>query len=156
MIINIFSIGKIKSNFIREGEGDYLKRLKLSPFRISTIELGIELKGSTCEVKLRREADKFFTHITPTEILIVLDEQGVKMSSLQFSQFIGNHMNMGTKKISFAIGSAAGWHKSVISRATIKLSLSDLTFPFQFTRLILIEQLYRAHSILTASPYHKE
>ena len=156
VIISISSIAKFKSGFIREGENEYLKRLKSSTFRIELRELGIESKEKAKQVALLKEAERFLAKIPSLEILVVLDERGSSLNSQQFAQWIRDHMNAGTKKITFAIGSPAGWHQSVIDRANLRLSLSQLTFPFQFTRLILIEQIYRAHSILNGAPYHKE
>lgn len=155
VIINISSISKVKSEFIREGEAEYLKRLKISPFRVQTKELGIESTAKNKEVALLQEAEKFLAKISSSEILVVLDEAGSNMNSQQFADWVRDHMNIGTKAITFAIGSPAGWHRKIFERANMRLSLSDLTFPFQFARLILVEQLYRAHTIIIGAPYHK-
>ena len=155
MIINISSMSKVKSDFILEGEAEYLKRLKVSPFRVQTKDLGIESRATNKEVALLQEAEKFLAKISSSEILVALDERGSNMTSQQFADWIRDHMNVGTKAITFAIGSPAGWHHKVLERANMRLSLSDFTFPFQFARLILIEQLYRAHTIIAGAPYHK-
>lgn len=156
MHIKIISIGKVRTSYLKEGESEYLKRLSSSPYRIDRLELDpASAAGTTIEAAQESEAEKVLAKIQSGDFLVALDEQGRQMSSEQLAQWLGNHAQQGTKQIVFAIGGAWGWHPSIYQRAQLRLSLSEMTFPYQLTRLILIEQLYRAHSILQGSPYHR-
>ena len=78
------------------------------------------------------------------------------MTSPQLAEWFQQKMNSGKKSVVFVIGGAYGLHEQVLKRANMKLSLSALTFQFHYARLILIEQIYRASSIISGSSYHKE
>lgn len=156
MIIRIVSIGKVKSSFIKAGEEEYLKRLRGSPFKIDQLELDAESSGENNRLGAQeKEAERLMGRLKADDFLIVLDEGGTEMTSTVLAQHLQAHMNQGRKSVHFAIGGAYGWAKSVYQRADLVLSLSQLTFPFQLTRLILIEQLYRSYSIIQGAPYHK-
>lgn len=156
MIIRIISIGKVRSSFVKEGEEEYLKRLKGSSFKIERLELDAESSGENNRINAQeKEAERLMGRLKGEDFLIVLDEGGIEMTSTMLAQHLQTHMNQGRKSVHFAIGGAYGWAKSVYQRANLVLSLSQLTFPFQLTRLVLVEQLYRSHSIIQGAPYHK-
>jgi 23S rRNA (pseudouridine1915-N3)-methyltransferase len=154
--IRIISIGKIKADFVKRGEAEYLKRLTASGWKVDRIELDSEtVSGNQVAVAQRREAERLLGRIQSTDLLVVLDERGKRFTSASFADWFGQRQRDGTKAIVLAIGGAYGWHEDVYRRANEQLSLSDLTFPYQMARLILIEQIYRASSILQGLPYHK-
>jgi len=100
------------------------------------------------------EAVSLLRFVDDSDTLVALDERGKKMTSQKFSDFFDRLMVSGEKKIIFAIGGSYGLHSDALSRADVLLSLSDMTLPHQIVRLVLIEQIYRAFSILKGSKYH--
>ena len=157
MIIRIFSIGKIKHTFIKQGEAEYLKRLSNSALKIKLIELEAEhFTGKNQASGTKKEAERLLEYLDKSDFLVLLDENGKNYSSEAFSEMLAVQMNSGIKSINFAIGGAFGWHESILKRAQIKFSLSALTFPYQIAHLLLIEQLYRGYTIIQGAPYHKE
>ena len=153
LTVRIFSIGKIKQKFVLEGEKEYLTRIK-SPFRVELIEIPSDTKGSPEEI-MKREAEALRLKVGPREKLFLLCEDGKQFTSHTFSALIEKDMTEGVSNMSLAIGGAYGWDKQFRKEASFTLSLSPMTFPFQMTRLILIEQLYRAHTLINNIPYHK-
>lgn len=153
MNIRIISVGKVKQSFVLEGEAEYLKRLK--PYtKISTEELGLD-GGDGSEQQLAKEALKVKGHLKGSERVYLLDESGEKLSSKGFASCLNADFNSGYSQFVFLIGGPFGWHPDMRKEAHAVLSLSALTFPHQLSRLILIEQLYRAFSIIKGAPYHK-
>lgn len=156
MQIRIFSIGKVKADFVKTGEAEYLKRVSKSGWKLERVELDAEtVSGNQILQAQKKEADRLLARVPAGETLVVLDERGRQMPSEQFAEWLQTRADSGVKSLAFAIGGAYGWHPDVYQRADLKLSLSELTFPYQLTRLILIEQLYRAHTINQGTPYHK-
>jgi 23S rRNA (pseudouridine1915-N3)-methyltransferase len=92
--------------------------------------------------------------ISPSDFVVLLDENGKELDSVQFSKELNKWMNQSTAHVVFVIGGPYGFHVSVYDRANLKLSLSKLTFSHQMVRLFFTEQLYRAFSILRGEPYH--
>ena len=89
-----------------------------------------------------------------SDYLVVLDEKGKHYSSEKFADWFQQKMNRGTSKIVFQIGGAYGFDESVYQRANEKIALSSMTFSHQMIRLLLVEQVYRAMTILNNEPYH--
>jgi 23S rRNA (pseudouridine1915-N3)-methyltransferase len=137
MKIQIHSLSPTKDKNIENIEAEYLKRLQ----RYLKIEI-IEGKKPA-----QKQSNLF---------LAILCESGVQFDSKKFAGFIEKRMVQGTSILQFAIGDAFGWDNAAKKKADMVISLSSLTFPYQLSRLILIEQLYRAFSIINNGPYHKE
>lgn len=156
MQIRIFSIGKIRADYVQAGEAEYLKRMGSSGWKIERIEVDAETaSGNNQGPAQKREAERLLSRVKDDELLIVLDERGRQLSSQGLADWLETRVNAGQKSVAFAIGGAFGWHADIERRADFTLSLSQLTFPYQLTRLILVEQLYRAHTIIQRLPYHK-
>ncbi len=156
MIIKIVSIGKVKSSFVKAGEEEYLKRMSGSPFKIERIEIDPgRISAAEIEKAKEKESRLVLERVKSGEFLAILDERGSEMTSAEFAKYLSRHMNQSRKTIIFAIGGAYGWHESMHARADFVFSLSQLTFPFQLARMLLVEQLYRAHTIISGAPYHK-
>jgi len=94
--------------------------------------------------------------ILPSDDLMLLDERGKQMGSVEFSEFLQKKMNGGLKQLVFVIGGPYGFSEAVYARANGKISLSKMTFSHQMIRPFFIEQLYRAFTILRNEPYHHE
>ncbi len=156
MKIKIIALGKIKEKFLKDGIDEFLKRL--SPFaQLSVVELSpIEIKDENLVDKiLMQEGEKILSLIKSNDYVITLEINGCMLSSEDFAQKISNVMNSGISELVFVIGSSCGLSDIVSQRANFKLSLSKLTFLHQFTRLFLLEQIYRAFKILNNETYHK-
>ena len=94
--------------------------------------------------------------LTPTDQLILLDENGTTFSSVGFSDYLQKKMNSGVKTLVFVIGGPYGFSETVYKKAQGKISLSLMTFSHQMVRLFFIEQLYRGFTILRNEPYHHQ
>lgn len=153
MKIKILSVGKVKQSFILAGEEEYLGRMK-SFARWELIE--VPNAGEMPEAQMKKaEAETALAKVEKDEFLIVLDEHGKTFSSPDFAAYLQSKMNQGRSSFCFAIGGAYGWDEVVRKKADLRLSLSPMTFTYQMTRLILIEQLYRSMTILRGVSYHK-
>lgn len=156
MKIKIIALGKIKENFLKEGVNEFLKRL--TPYTsLDIIELQpIEIKDENLTEKvLEQEGEKILALIKPLDYVITMEIKGKQLSSEELAEKISQITNEGVSEIVFVIGSSCGLSKTVSERANFKLSLSKMTFLHQFTRLILLEQIYRAFKILNNETYHK-
>lgn len=149
----IYNAKKKESAYTSE-ENDYYNRIK----RYSSIER-IHLKpvknGAKYDIPslLDKESKAYEPHISPQSYLILLDEKGKQCSSVEFSQMLQKIRNHNPN-ITFAIGSAYGFGQSMYERADQKISFSNMTFPHELARLMLVEQLYRAFTILNNENYH--
>lgn len=153
--IKIISIGRVKQSFVLDGEAEFKKRLKALA-HLEFLEIDSDRFSSLSDLEvMRKEAELFLERVGKEEYLVVLDPGGKSLSSPGFSSMLGDTMNRGISALTFAIGGALGWDESVKKRANLLLSLSAMTFPHQMTRLILVEQIYRALTILRGMPYHK-
>src|SRR5699024_2123847 len=102
-----------------------------------------------------REGERILKHIKETSYVIALDIQGIQMSSEQFSKAVAGLSYQGKNQVTFVIGGSNGLSTDVLKRANEKLSFSNMTFPHQLMRLVLLEQLYRGFKIQRREPYHK-
>lgn len=159
MKISIIAVGKIKEHYLKEGIEEYSKRLsRFCDLRI--IEAADEpapddLSAAREEQIKSREASRVLGKVKDGDYLIVLDVKGAKKSSEEFAEVLKNCMMSGNSSITFVIGGSLGLAPELIRKANVRLSLSDMTFPHQLTRLILLEQIYRAFKIINGETYHK-
>lgn len=150
--INIITLGKLKEEYWRDAEKEYLKRL--SPFyeiKINEIrEESFDEKSDREKIKLL-EAEKILAALekTKTENIVALDEHGKKFSSTAFSEFISPLAD-----ITFIIGGPLGLHQKILEKVKQKISFSDMTFTHQMIRVFLLEQIYRAKTINIGKKYH--
>ena len=156
MKLTVINVGRVRQSFIREGEEEYVKRLRGTPMALSLIELGLDLPESFSPAEAKeREGVELLKKLDGYDFVVVLDERGSTLSSVEFSRFIDKRMQSGTRSLAFIIGGAYGFSESVRQRADYVLSLSKLTLPHQLSRLVLVEQIYRAHTLLRGISYHK-
>lgn len=141
---------------MQEGEEEYKKRLSFYTTLEWIILQDVSSKGMSHELIKEKEAPLFLKHIKAEDKVWLLDERGKTFTSMEFSQQIQKNMNAGTKTLILIIGGAFGFHSSLYDRADAKVSLSALTFSHEMVRLFLLEQLYRAHTILKGESYHHE
>jgi 23S rRNA (pseudouridine1915-N3)-methyltransferase len=148
-------LGKTTEAYLREGMAIFEKRVK----NYLTFELRMiaELKNTASlsfEQQKNQEGKLILASIDPSDWVVLLDEAGQEMSSASFSKFIQQSMLQSRKSMIFVIGGPYGFSKEVYQRANEKISLSKMTFSHQMVRLIFLEQLYRAMTILKNEPYH--
>ncbi|GAK60675.1 ribosomal RNA large subunit methyltransferase H [Candidatus Vecturithrix granuli] len=157
MTIKFLCVGKITESYLQEAIEDYLKRLRHYT-SIEYREIKAEKRKKTeNDLQIRqREYERLCQAITPQELVIALDEHGTAYSSLEFSQLLAQYQRRGeVKTVTFVIGGATGFAEEFLRKARAIVSLSCMTFPHQLCRLILVEQVYRAYTILAGEPYHK-
>ncbi len=155
MKIKLLLIGKNRESFIDEGYLFYKKRvLNYLPFDDEVIP---PLKGSanlTPEMFKLREGSQLLRKMQGDDYIVLLDERGKSYTSGGFAGFLQQRMNTGIKTLTFVTGGAFGFSDEVYQAANAKMSLSAMTFPHQLVRVIFMEQLYRAMTILRNEPYH--
>ena len=158
MKIKIYAIGKIK-DFYKAGCDEYVKRLS-NYCKVEIIELKDEpLKEnpSLSEIKKAKdiEGDRVIKMLKPSEYLIGLDLGKKEPDSVEFSGFLLKKLEENGSNVSFVIGGSYGLSDALKNRVNDSISLSKLTFLHQMTRLILLEQIYRAFKIINNETYHK-
>lgn len=159
MKITIIAVGKIKEKYYRDAVAEYAKRLvKYCRFEIIEVEdeKTPDKAGEALEEQIKeKEAERIFKYVKPEAYVITLEIQGRKMDSVAFADAIEKLATYGKSHIQFIIGGSLGLHNSVSRRAEVTISFSDMTFPHQLMRVILLEQIYRAYRIVNGEPYHK-
>lgn len=136
---------------------DYVERTK--HYMTYDVEVIPDLKSTknlSEEVQKEKEGELILKALQPGDYVVLMDEGGKEMRSIEFAQYLRHKMNTLSKRLVFVIGGPYGFSQKVYQAATEKMSLSRMTFSHQMVRLIFVEQLYRAMSILAGSPYHHE
>ena len=159
MKITIICVGKIKEKFYREAIDEYAKRLSRY-CKLSIIEVADEKTPDGCSVALEeqikaKEGERILNSLKGDEYLISLAIEGKKMDSVAFGEKINNLGIQGVSHIAFVIGGSLGLDKDVLKKSDMLLSFSDMTFPHQLMRVVLLEQVYRGFRIVNGEPYHK-
>ena len=157
MKIKVIVIGKTQKSFLIEGENEYLKRLKryINIEKIEIPDLKNAKKLSQSEIK-QKEGQLILQKIDQHSTVVLLDDKGKTLTSVNFSKWLQEKMNRGTRTLVFVIGGAYGFSDQVYDRASEKISLSKMTFSHQMIRMLFFEQVYRGFSILNNEPYHHE
>ena len=136
---------------------DYIQRTK----RYITFDMEVipELKNTkslSMEQQKEKEGELILKALQPGDVVVLLDEGGKEMRSIEFADYMKRKMNTVNKRLVFVIGGPYGFSPKVYQAAHEKMSLSKMTFSHQMVRLIFVEQLYRAMNILNGGPYHHE
>lgn len=157
MKITLINTGKTEEKYIQDGLALYEKRLvHYCSFVNTFVNIGsMAGKLPVSQLKLK-EAELILKKIKPEDFVVLLDENGIQMKSQEMAGWLSDQMNRGVRHLVFITGGAYGFHESMHHRANLKLALSKLTFPHQLVRLIFLEQLYRAFTIIRGEPYHNE
>lgn len=157
MKIKLLTIGKTDDKNLAQLIAGYQKRLNhYIKFEIEVINDIKNAKNVSENQQKEKEGALILKRILPTDQLILLDEQGEGFRSVAFSRFLQKKMNSGIKQLVFVIGGPYGFSEAVYQKAHAKVSLSKMTFSHQMIRLFIVEQLYRAYTILRNEPYHHE
>jgi len=157
MNIRLIAIGKTDNKALQSLIDDYTKRLSFYvKFDLEIIPDIKNVKSLSEAQQKEKEGELILSKITPTDQLILLDENGKTFSSVGFSDFLQKKMNAGIKTLVFVIGGPYGFSETVYQKAQGKVSLSEMTFSHQMVRLFVIEQIYRGFTILRNEPYHHQ
>ena len=156
MKIKIISVGKTKQKHWQLAEVDYAKRIRqyaeLEQFFVK--EASFDITKNVDLVK-RTEAKALLGKIDDSDFVIALDKKGRQISSEQFAKFLQDNMLHGINKFTFVVGGPVGLPEEFLRQSDMVLSLSRMTFPHEMSKVILLEQIYRAFSILKGEKYHK-
>lgn len=156
MKFTLLVVGKTTDARLQTMIDDYQQRLKhYIPFDIIVIPELRNAKALSEAQQKEQEGIEILRRITPATDLILLDEHGQERCSIEYAQWIQKKMAAG-RDIIFVIGGPYGFSPAVYERANNKISLSQMTFSHQMIRLLFVEQLYRAMTILRGEPYHHE
>lgn len=157
MKAELWVIGNTSFPYLKEGTAIYEKRLKhYLPFECQTIPDVKNAKNLSKEQLKTKEGILILKKLEKGDWLILLDERGKEFTSLKFATYIENMLQQSHKKIIFLIGGAYGFSPDVYQRANAKIALSKMTFSHQMIRLFVLEQIYRAMTILRNQPYHHQ
>lgn len=156
MKITLLVVGKTTDSRLQTMIDDYLQRLKhYLPFEVVVVPELKNAKSLTQDQQKQAEGELILKNVNPVAELILLDEHGSEYRSMEFAQWLQKKMTAGRDMV-LVVGGPYGFSPAVYARANGKISLSKMTFSHQMIRLLVVEQVYRAMTILRGEPYHHE
>ena len=157
MNIRLIALGQTDNKNLQSLIDDYQKRLSFYiKFDLEIIPDIKNVKNLSENQQKEKEGEMILSKLSPTDQLILLDENGKTFSSLAFAEELQKKMNAGIKTLVFVIGGPYGFSETIYAKAYGKIALSMMTFSHQMVRLFFIEQLYRGFTILRNEPYHHQ
>jgi len=159
MILRIIAVGKLKEKYWKDGVADYSRRLlpyvHFEILEVPEAKMKEGISSAEEEIAMELEAKPILERLKKANsLVVVLDRQGKPLSSLEMAKILEEQILDG-RDVTWIIGGPLGLAPSLIKRADLILSFSNLTFPHQMIRLILFEQIYRCFRIIRHEPYHK-
>lgn len=159
MNINFIAMGKLKEAWFRDSCAEYIKRLggyvSVNVYEPQPVDLPKEPSAAQIQNALRQEAVRIREKIRPGSFTVAMCIEGKQLSSEQLAERLEKAAGQGSSTINFIVGSSFGLDEELKSQADLRLSMSPMTFPHSLARVMLIEQVYRAYSILNNGKYHK-
>jgi 23S rRNA (pseudouridine1915-N3)-methyltransferase len=157
MKVTLLVVGKTDERFMKEGIDHYVSRLKhYVDFKIEIIPDIKKTKNTSPEVQKRIEGERILSKWSPAKEFYLFDEKGISYSSRGFAVFFEKKMLSGLKELVLVIGGPYGFSEKVHEKAVSNISLSRMTFSHQLARLLCVEQIYRAFTILKGESYHHD
>ena len=157
MKISLIVIGKTDASYFVDAINEYKNRLvHYIPFEMEIISDIKNVKNLREEQQKEKEGELILKMLQPGDYLVLLDEHGKSFTSIEFATYLERKMHVVSKRLVFVIGGPYGFSEAVYKAASEKISLSKMTFSHQMIRLIFVEQIYRAMTILNNEPYHHE
>jgi len=157
MKINVICVGEMREKPLREMLERYAGRIPhYMPFEITALP---DVKGArnlTTELQKAREGEAILSRIAAGDYVMLLDERGKELTSREFAEFIDKKASTLSRNLVFVIGGPYGFSQDVYSRADRLLGLSRMTFTHEMARVLTVEQIYRAMTILRGEPYHHD
>jgi 23S rRNA (pseudouridine1915-N3)-methyltransferase len=155
MRVRVIAVGTRMPSWVRSACGEYLQRLRAGlPVDLTEIEAASRREGGAARARAR-EGKRLLAALGPDEHVIALDERGRELTTQELAAWLGTRMQQG-ENLAFLIGGPDGLAPEVLARSQLRLALSRLTLPHMLARVVLTEQLYRAHCILANHPYHRD
>jgi 23S rRNA (pseudouridine1915-N3)-methyltransferase len=156
MRIRIIAVGERMPRWVDEVVADYTRRLSGS-LKVALVAVPAGQRSSRGDpaAALHSEGERILALIKPQEFVAALDERGTQLSTRELATWLSGRMNDG-RDLALVIGGPDGFAAPVLARSDQKLSLSKLTLPHPLVRVVLAEQLYRAHTVLSGHPYHRD
>ena len=156
MHVRLIAVGDRQPDWVDTAFRNYAGRLPRHwRFRADEIAADARRKAATGDIAKAAEAEKILSRLQPSELVVLLDERGREFSSRALSQALNGWLNAG-QDLAFVIGGADGVTDDVKKRADLTWALSKLTLPHGLARVLFIEQLYRAWTLLSGHPYHRD
>lgn len=153
----LIAVGRTVEQHYITAINDYIQRTKhFIPFEMEIIPELKNTKSLSAEQQKEKEGELISKSLQPGDVVILLDEGGKEFRSIDFASWIERKLSTVNKRLVFIIGGPYGFSQKVYQSAHEKVSLSKMTFSHQMVRLIFVEQLYRAMTILSGGPYHHE
>ena len=150
MQITILCAGRLRERCWQEAAAEYVKRMGRYR-KLEIIEVPDQPEGPQA---MKKEGEAMLAHLRPDDYVVAMCIDGKERDSLLLAAFFREREQLGTRVV-FVIGGSLGLHEDVIRRADQRLSMSPMTFPHQLARIMLLEQIYRAHKINAGERYHK-
>jgi len=156
MRVRLIAVGTRPPGWVREACEDYLTRLSAQlPVTVTEVTPGKRGAGAPPERAIAQEGERVLAMLRAADHVIALDERGTELSTRELAAWLKTRMQEG-EDLAFVIGGPDGLAPAVLARAAKRLSLSRLTLPHALVRVLFLEQLYRAHSLLGNHPYHRD
>lgn len=157
MKIALVVIGKTDAGYFVEAIDEYKSRLvHYIPFEMEVIPDLKNVKNLSESQQKEKEGELILKSLQAGDYLVLLDDKGKEFTSMQFSAYLEKKMHTVARRLVFVVGGPYGFSEAVYRAASEKISLSKMTFSHQMIRLIFVEQVYRAMTILNHEPYHHE
>jgi 23S rRNA (pseudouridine1915-N3)-methyltransferase len=157
MKVVLLVVGKTDAPYFADAIDEYRSRLEhYIPFGIQVIPDIRNAKNLTAGQQKEKEGESILKSLQAGDYIVLLDDKGKEYTSVQFASYIEKTMHTAVKRLIFVVGGPYGFSQAVYDRANEKMTLSRMTFSHQMARLIFVEQLYRAMTILNNEPYHHE
>ncbi len=157
--ITVIAEGRLKEKYLKDACDEYKKRLstlcRLKITELEPVKLGDNPSSAEIEKALKKEAKDILSKVPQGSKLVAMCIEGKQMPSEKLSRFFESTAVSGCGEITFVIGSSYGLDESIKKKAELKLSMSEMTFPHQLARVMLLEQVYRGFMISNSSKYHK-
>ena len=154
--VRIIAVGSRMPKWVQEPFDDYLTRLSAGlKVTLTEIEPGSRTAGRPPGKAIEAEGQRILAAVRPGEYVVALDERGKEMTTRELATWLSGRLQDGSD-LAFLIGGPDGFAPEVLQRSDFKWSLSRLTFPHALVRVVLAEQLYRAHGVLSNHPYHRD
>ena len=157
MKVTLIVVGKTDAEYLRTGIDEYTKRLKhYLPMEVVVLPDVKNAKSLSEEQQKKAEGQMILSQVATSDHVCLLDENGQEFTSRQFAETFERLSASGAMRVVFVIGGPYGFSEEVYGRANSKISLSRMTYSHQMVRLIFVEQLYRAQTIVRGEPYHHD
>ena len=155
MRLKFIFLGKTRSTYLAEGIKDFFKRIKPYVQAEEVVTRAVKVREDRAEAVQAEDTRRLLALVKPDELFVHLDPGGREMTSTQLAAWLKNQMDSGVGTICFGLGGPLGLDKTAAGRADLRLCLSRLTLTHEMSRLLLLEQIYRALRVNAGHPYHK-